>query len=165
MGVRMRSRLEARVAAFLDQSAFHWRYEPDCFANERGQYLPDFSIDDFPLDLERGANGPMTRCYVEVKPTSFAERANPTVDYLARLQVVWDSEPDTHLLHLTGAAGKSGLQPASRPPRFYHPLGLAPNSPSRETAADSADRPDRHEWQLEVWETARFVRCDTCARV
>lgn len=41
-GIRMRSRLEARFAAFLDSSGRPWRYEPTCFADETGQYLPDF---------------------------------------------------------------------------------------------------------------------------
>lgn len=54
-GVRMRSRLEAKVAETLDWYRFPWRYEPQCFASELGQYLPDFQLFD-------------TDVYLEVKP-------------------------------------------------------------------------------------------------
>lgn len=43
-GTQMRSRTEARFAAHLDQCGFPWAYEPVCFADERGQYLPDFEV-------------------------------------------------------------------------------------------------------------------------
>lgn len=43
-GIRMRSRLEASFAAWLDQREFTWRYEPRCFASSDGQYLPDFQL-------------------------------------------------------------------------------------------------------------------------
>jgi hypothetical protein len=40
-GVRMRSRLEALFAASIE-GLCTWEYEPECFADEHGQYLPDF---------------------------------------------------------------------------------------------------------------------------
>lgn len=42
-GVRMRSRTEALYAASLHGIAT-WEYEPECFADEHGQYLPDFRV-------------------------------------------------------------------------------------------------------------------------
>lgn len=43
-GIEMRSRLEAKYAQWLDTNGATWEYEPQCFANEDGQYLPDFLI-------------------------------------------------------------------------------------------------------------------------
>jgi len=44
-GIAMRSRLEARVAAWLDSLGLRWTYEPQAFGAPEGQYLPDFEID------------------------------------------------------------------------------------------------------------------------
>jgi hypothetical protein len=43
-GIQMRSRLEAAYAQHLDADNYPWEYEPECFADETGQYLPDFRI-------------------------------------------------------------------------------------------------------------------------
>jgi hypothetical protein len=46
-GIEMRSRLEAEWAAHLDDPENgwgRWEYEPCAYANERGQYLPDFRL-------------------------------------------------------------------------------------------------------------------------
>jgi hypothetical protein len=90
----MRSRLEADFARFLDEehaalSRFtsqrpYWHYEPRCFANERGQYLPDFVV----------VNGPR-RTFIEVKPESVTGKQ--LLDALAAMEIVWDSQPDAHL--------------------------------------------------------------------
>lgn len=40
-GIKMRSRLEASFAAHID-GLCTWAYEPRCYADETGQYLPDF---------------------------------------------------------------------------------------------------------------------------
>lgn len=58
-GIRMRSRLEARFAASLEQLWRQWDYEPECFADNNGQYLPDFMV--------QCSN---ERVYIEVKPTA-----------------------------------------------------------------------------------------------
>jgi hypothetical protein len=64
-GIKMRSRLEAAFAQELDARdlEFGWKYEPECFADESGQYLPDFQY----LDI-----------YYEVKP--------PNADFAAALK-------------------------------------------------------------------------------
>lgn len=43
-GIEMRSRLEAGCATWLDEVGLGWEYEPQCFASDRGQYLPDFFL-------------------------------------------------------------------------------------------------------------------------
>lgn len=72
-GIQMRSRLEAGFAAWLDRYKFTWQYEPQTFATERGQYLPDFHIDEltiladtWPCELD---------IYVEVKPDALVDQA------------------------------------------------------------------------------------------
>lgn len=83
-GVKMRSRLEARFAAWLDQWGWEWRYEPQCFAGDGGQYLPDFwaAIPLFP-----------SGAYVEVKPMV----ADHT-EALRRMHVILESEPNASLV-------------------------------------------------------------------
>jgi hypothetical protein len=82
-GIRMRSRLEARFAARLDALAWVWEYEPRAFADERGQYLPDFWVDL--REAERTV-------YIEVKPTIEA-----AFRVMERMQIIWSSEPDAAL--------------------------------------------------------------------
>lgn len=83
-GIQMRSRLEARCAAFLDRVRLIWEYEPVAFANERGQYLPDFYLP--PVGLR------VRPIYIEVKPTLEAAYAA-----MPRVAVILDSEPTAHL--------------------------------------------------------------------
>lgn len=61
-GIQMRSRNEAAFAQWLDCRRWNWEYEPDCFADRNGQYLPDFRV----LFNERPGSG----IYVELKPTA-----------------------------------------------------------------------------------------------
>lgn len=85
-GIPMRSRLEARVAAYLDLGFNRgWLYEPRAFANETGQYLPDFQLpadDEFPQDL-----------FVEVRPT--LDRAYQACK---PMEIIWDSIPNAFLV-------------------------------------------------------------------
>lgn len=84
-GIRMRSRLEALYAASIDGYPAAWSYEPRCFANETGQYLPDFVLRwtlDEPTDVE----------YVEIKPTR--AQAEAAVE---RMRIILDSEPESML--------------------------------------------------------------------
>lgn len=98
-GVQMRSRLEAGYAMWLDSMQIEWEYEPRAFANERGQYLPDFKVQV--LDCGRGefVNG-----YIEVKPFHPDQPADdwpentPKLNALAeRMSVVLDSDPSAFL--------------------------------------------------------------------
>lgn len=94
-GIKMRSRLEAHVASWLDREPFEgrWQYEPQAFANEHGQYLPDFYVD--------APNGPM---YIEVRPT--LERGFLAME---RMQIIWDSDPSAILLLLVSEDGEFGV--------------------------------------------------------
>jgi hypothetical protein len=79
----MRSRLEARFAAILDADGFKWTYEPRAFADESGQYLPDFEVWMYGLTVPT---------YIEVKPTfHLALKAT------ARMEIIWSSEPEAIL--------------------------------------------------------------------
>lgn len=53
-GVQMRSRLEARVAAWMDEGNLRWQYEPRVYKSRAREYLPDFQVGD--------------RTFIEVKP-------------------------------------------------------------------------------------------------
>lgn len=78
-GVKMRSRLEAGFAAWMDKNGIPWLYEPQCFAGSDGQYLPDFKLDV----LSEGI------VYLEVKPTT--EAALDSLRY--RMNIIWESDP------------------------------------------------------------------------
>lgn len=87
-GIPMRSRLEARWAAFLDEWAepyrdigIGWEYEPRAFADGHRQYLPDFVI--------TGLGFPI---YYEVRPTFEA-----AVSAFEQMQIILASEPNAEL--------------------------------------------------------------------
>ena len=97
-GVRMRSRLEAGFAQWCDEIGLPWEYEPECFATEEGQYLPDFLLpavwvlwEDIRLDL-----------YVEVKPGHLGAEHEALFDRWSRIikatkpeslfTVIWPSQ-------------------------------------------------------------------------
>lgn len=84
-GIQMRSRLEARVAAMLDESGAVWEYEPTAFASGRAQYLPDFRLPD---PFSTGVN-----VYIEVKP-----RVEDVFSALTAMQVIHKSEPQALLV-------------------------------------------------------------------
>jgi hypothetical protein len=89
-GIRMRSRAEARYAAFLDEGPEPWEYEPVAFGGSRGQYLPDFRTFAHGLTF-----------YIEVKPT--IERA---LVQMERMEVIWESDPDAVLDIVVWDAGQ-----------------------------------------------------------
>jgi len=82
----MRSRLEADFASWLDGCGRNWQYEPQCFADETGQYLPDFLIK---------AEVNVARTYVEIKPTTFSEADAKALRQ--RMEIIWSSDPDCAL--------------------------------------------------------------------
>lgn len=89
-GIHMRSRLEATYAAIMDNDGFCWEFEPECFADETGQYLPDFLRWD-PENPPTGTRGE----YVEVKPSAAPGPA--TREVLRRMEIIWSSKPDALL--------------------------------------------------------------------
>lgn len=88
-GIQMRSRLEATYAAEIDAILPFWSYEPECFADVTGQYLPDFYEWVFPDHPEVGT-------YVEVKP--FAPPGPATEAVQRKMEIIWSSKPDAHLI-------------------------------------------------------------------
>ena len=94
-GILMRSRLEADYAAYLDRAGLKgkWEYEPECFASEAGQWLPDFRV--------RGLiGGPDAETFVELKPAGCLgdDYAGGDIDkYLTRMTIAWASKPDAEL--------------------------------------------------------------------
>lgn len=97
-GIKMRSRLEAGFAAWLDENGFEWEYEPQAFASEKGQYLPDFKLSE--IDVAASAtDATSATAYVEVKPDSFEFSDVDEHARLARsMAVIHESEPHTLLL-------------------------------------------------------------------
>lgn len=106
-GIQMRSRLEADYAAHLDSDGTPWEYEPTCFANERGQWLPDFRT--WPYGDTSGAP-----TYVELKPEYLCHAIDGETDedgspcqfavtaridgYLTQMATTWDAEAAELLL-------------------------------------------------------------------
>lgn len=110
-GTRMRSRLEADFARYLDTLGEPWAYEPDCFASGFGQWLPDFRT------AAPTEDGGRRTAYVELKPAAFlAPRRGEDDDaaagrinaVLRRMSVTWASEPGAALLLAFWSFGAAG---------------------------------------------------------
>jgi hypothetical protein len=115
-GHQMRSRLEASYAAECDYLGVTWEYEPMCFADQSGQYLPDFAVN------YGGISG---EWYVEVKA--------PHVDHLAalaRMHIIRQSEPGARLSVVAQMAGQGHGLP------FSVTAKCEPNEPCRACAPD-----------------------------
>lgn len=95
-GIKMRSRLEADFARFLDQGSGKWQYEPECFADETGQYLPDFLIESgVAVTTADGTSAPLRPLYVDVKPLSFSYTEGIALS--KRMEIIWSTYPDVAL--------------------------------------------------------------------
>lgn len=135
-GIEMRSRLEAKYAAWLDHLKLSWEYEPRCFADERQQYLPDFRVEGVRFLL-----GTPT-IYVEVKPTLPLAR---TFIEDRPYEAIWASEPDAVVaLEISREPHTMVALPASLGGGAFHcvwtnagnqvALGVALHQPWREVA-------------------------------
>jgi hypothetical protein len=127
-GIRMRSRLEAGYAAWLDQNGLEWEYEPCAFAGDgRPPYLPDFRLRDVPV---LGRAKPAT-VYVEVKPPywfwapQFDHLDNPVRWLAERMSTIYRSEPDALVIYEV-----LGVEDAGRAPHVTV-IGLDPEHPRR----------------------------------
>ena len=88
-GIQMRSRLEARWAAHLDETGCSWAYEPRAYADGVSQYLPDFQI----LAIPEYPGPASIPAFQEVRPTiDGAYRA------MAQMPTIWASEPRALLM-------------------------------------------------------------------
>jgi len=63
-----------------------WQYEPQAYASEQGQYLPDFWW-------------PRMNAFVEVKPTSLSW--NELTGVAEQMQIIWSSELQANLMLCT----------------------------------------------------------------
>ena len=90
-GIKMRSRNEARFAAYLDRLRVPWQYEPEVFATRNGQYLPDFVV-----EVDKAP--PIV---VEVKPWTAADNLDAFLamveEVMERMEIVRASIPDAIL--------------------------------------------------------------------
>lgn len=94
-GIRMRSRLEAAYAQYLDSHPFPWQYEPQCFADETGQYLPDFMLP--------GMGDGLGDLYVEIKPESILSPGRGLLEpALRRMKIIWSTDPQASLILKVG---------------------------------------------------------------
>ena len=119
-GIRMRSRLEASYAAELDRRRLPWEYEPRCFANAQGQYLPDFKV---------GGN-----TYIEIKPPN----ANHPMA-LQRMHIILSSEPTARLQVATRTLDTDR----------FDGVGTCSQCPICSTCACDRTRNDWCRWHLE----------------
>ncbi|MBY0490609.1 MAG: hypothetical protein K2R93_12275 [Gemmatimonadaceae bacterium] len=87
-GVRFRSRLEARWAAFFDLAQWKWQYEPIDLAG----WSPDFLVQ---IPCGHSECPPTHDLYVEVKPyTSLEEfRDHVAASMMTGLAVIYDPAP------------------------------------------------------------------------
>lgn len=69
------------MAATFDRTGIDWQYEPQCFADETGQYLPDFLLGG--------------ETYVEIKPLVATSAEIATAK--KRMEIIFSSEPDAVL--------------------------------------------------------------------
>lgn len=95
-GTPMRSRMEARVAAYLDKCSIGWEYEPRAYASRDGQYLPDFRL----------KFGDGHTVYLEVKG------AHPSFEeldvLLARMSPIRASDPEAVLAFCSEGSIRTG---------------------------------------------------------
>jgi len=85
-GIQMRSRLEATCARLLDRLDIEWQYEPRCFADDTGQYLPDFELKEMPNPE-----------YWEVKPHSVTRDMADLFSVFDKMEIIYSSYPDTQV--------------------------------------------------------------------
>lgn len=96
-GIQMRSRLEAGFAAWLDARHIAWEYEPCAFADQDGQYLPDFRLLHVPC-LWRDTP---TTVYAEVKPNTFDPTKYRGADYMTvnrQMSLIKASDPEAEFI-------------------------------------------------------------------
>lgn len=87
-GTRMRSRLEAGFAAWLDSEHISWEYEPECFGSDEGQYLPDFRLTGIWVD----GRGTGSAVYVECKAPTLDFEVD-VFSFMRRMEVIRASDP------------------------------------------------------------------------
>ena len=117
-GHYFRSRLEARVAVFLDelklletdQDPLFYDYEPEGYATSEGPYLPDFYVENLPVGKVFGCPfSIILKCFLEVKGTW------PTNKELKKAQALAD-ETDIIVGFIIGTRKQGYLKNGSKWP-------------------------------------------------
>lgn len=134
-GIRMRSRLEADYAAYLDDGGTEWEYEPECFGGPGGQWLPDFRTRK--SSLQRWL-------YIELKPSSLITAGEDPDDFvgdrinavLRKMEIALASDPDACLQLVIWEWGKTRpvmrfmhVPTQARSPLFEHEGWMVFGSP------------------------------------
>lgn len=146
----MRSRLEARVAAWLDASDFLWRYEPRAFAGINGEYLPDFGFSPIPQSLGWGGSllaHDKVPAYLEVKPPGIS-----IPFWQHRMATIWESDPAAVLVIAAPAETVLGYRGAGEGAVVR--VGLGPGWESDEPGLFGP-----------TWDSGWFGRCTECEHV
>lgn len=127
-GVRFRSRLEARWAAFFDLAGWAWEYEPI----ELAGWAPDFLVT---IPCGHSDCTPTHRLYVEVKPYTTLEEfdEHPVASMMTNLAVIYDPAPAAfgnspittrfELVHGSGGAISSVMDWVPAWDRFWKEAG------------------------------------------
>jgi hypothetical protein len=68
-GVEMRSQLEAQTARALDRIGVAWHYEPTRYADESGQFTPDFKLPSVRVVGWRAIPRYTTPLHIEARPS------------------------------------------------------------------------------------------------
>lgn len=149
-GIGMRSRTEARFAAWLDRNGFDWQYEPHVFGNQEDDYLPDFAIRGFPALPGHDILFPQTTSiYVEIK----GPKPDPPAlqSLMEQMEVIWSTEPCAYLVICGPWAVETG------PALYRFPLGLG-------VGGRFGDEVRSYKTRL-GWTRGVFSSCGFCERV
>jgi len=91
-GIRMKSRLESRLAKFLDTLKIKWVYEPEHFMLSSGIiYVPDFYLPDLKMWIE--AKGVIKEHNKEISRT-FVTDNNTELILISTQKTFWFSDKD-----------------------------------------------------------------------
>jgi len=149
----MRSRLEARVAAWLSRNGFTWEYEPAAFKMDRGgEYLPDFAIGPLPQGLGWGGalvGAQQVPGFLEVKPGGVSLRF-----WQRRMRVIWEQRPTAVLVIAAPGEDVLDVRDIGMDRMAHVRVGLGPGWES-----------DDPELFGPTWDSGWFGSCTDCERV
>lgn len=140
-GIPMRSRLEARVAAWLDSLGVLWEYEPVAFASPDGQYLPDFRL--VPVHDSR----PIARqIYLEVKGRLDYDETRALMDRM--VATIGASDQRAHLVIADAENVEAGVVYT-----YHYPsLGMWASVHLLPFLVDAGVVPMPESWRLPEWD-------------
>jgi len=91
-GIQMRSKLESRIAFFLDLLKIKWEYEPNSFLLSDGtSYIPDFYLTEMDIWLE--VKGVICENNIEISK-KFVKENKTTLLMISNIDTMWFSLED-----------------------------------------------------------------------